>query len=234
MNEHQLVYPYQNFEAKEQLKYSDIVENALVIQDYLLRENNGNGFETEFDSILGAIRYVQENFYLDCASSTFLDCFGASGSGALFASAFGWKTVQGIDMSEDGFEVGRKIMRELKKEKLLKCSEMILKCGSMNDYFLADASMVYCNCSVISNSTMIDEAAIIAAFFRICRQLLPGSFLVIVPFLMRLDSTGLKSFGRSATNVRYIYHFPIKSKGNYNDSNNGPVAWILQTTTTKS
>jgi hypothetical protein len=187
---HYLTYPYQNLNAVVQYDYTAMVERNFRIQELLEEVDSGNMHQSNFNAIMSGLRYIKDNYYLDCPSSVFVDCLGFSGSAALYASSFKWKTVQSIEVSDESKKKARSIVLKVRGD--VPNTEFILQAGSMKDYFNSDASVVYINTSVVAKDAILDEATLLHLFFDIGKQLLPGTYIIAVTYYLQLETKNME------------------------------------------
>lgn len=223
---HYLTYPYQDLNATVQFDYTAMVERNFRIQELIAEVDGGNLHQSNFNAIVSGIRYIRDNYYLDCSSSVFIDCLGCSGSAALYSSSFKWKTVKSIEVSDESKKKARVVMLKVRDE--VPNTEIILKAGSMKDYFSTDASVVYINTSFFAKDSMIDEATLLRLLFDIGEQLLPGTFIIAVTYYLKLETKNIEE-DMGIRHVECLHHQQID--GDFPDKE---TFWVLKVRSTKS
>lgn len=220
---HAAVYPFENLNIKTQILLSDRLERNFLIKDLLTERKPDVAIEINFHAIAKAMRYIQDNLYLD-PDCLFVDILGVAGSAALFASSFDVARAKSIEIREEGTKLARSVIEKMKSDKKNR-TKFTLKTGCMLDYFWPDANLVYINCHTITNESTIDEATLLLHYFKLCEQLLPGSYLIVVTNMVELYTKNVET-DLHVYHVQYLYDEVIDDP----DPVIGKVTvWILKT-----
>jgi hypothetical protein len=197
-------FPFNNFESTKVNDLSVTAERNFLIQDIIYRV--GNEY-TSFDAVMVGLRFLQFEVKLDFRIMKFLDCMGKKSSNSYYASSFGFKNCSSIESYLDDYNEAIKISKEIlaiekignKQNEKINSTKFKLYHGTMQDYFQHDANIIFIDVSVFQD-TMIDEVTILSLLFKLCTNVLPGVFLIVVSSMTDLNSSSLLD----VYNVRHI------------------------------
>ena len=232
-----LTYPFHSVDANDIIKYSKIVGKWFAFEESLyklLDDNNTSGGEstwkyrsvkTNFLALMRSLMYIKEHCYIDSGSSKFLDCFGYGGSSLFVAISFDMFTeFESIEFSEEGCRYGKQVLSNVDESIIDKKNKRLIsfRCGSAQDYFSFDATVVYMNCTIFDEST-VDEFPLISLILRLSGRLQPGSLLIIVTTCMRLETASCEKLGFAGFDCLYSQELEVDS--------DVYLIWILKTKT---
>ena len=231
-----LTYPFHSLDANDILKYSKIAGKWFTFEEKLFAAlnisptNNDSIWKclvikSNFLALMKSLMYVKEHYYIDSRSSKFLDCFGYGGSAIFVALSFDIFTeFESIEFSEEGYRDGKQVLSNTDESIIEKKNKrnILFRCGSAQDYFAFDATVVYMNCTIF-NESMVDELPLISLILRLSGRLQPGSFLIFVTACMRLDTASCEKLGFGGVDCVLSQEIEVDSDVQF--------LWILKTKT---
>ena len=232
-----LTYPFHSLDANDIVKYSKIVgkwfafeENIYSSMNISPMNNNESAWKylaikSNFLALMKSLMYLKEHYYIDVRSSKFLDCLGYGGSAVFVALSFDMFTeFESIEFSEEGCRYGNQVLSNTDESIIEKKNKrnISFRCGSAQDYFSFDATVVYMNCTIF-NESMVDELPLISLILRLSGRLQPGSFLIIVTTCMRLDTASCEKLGFGGFDCVLSQELEVDSDVQF--------IWILKTKT---
>lgn len=117
------------------------------------------------------------------------------GAASFYAAAYNISNILGIEYYKQGYTKALEIKESLYTE-VGSTSKLRFEQGSFQDFFEADADIVYMDCSQVGPDTMIEEGVLLhSVFFPMCTKLLSGSYLVVVTTLMQLRTSDCAKLG---------------------------------------
>lgn len=225
----QATYPYHSLDAQDIVRYASIVENWFKTEEKIYEYMEGKHYDwqkaiirTNSSALLKSLRHILGNLYFDKSESKFLDCFGFEGSAIFVAEAFNcFSQLESIEFSDDGFRIANLVSRKAVNYSNVMKPNIVLRCGSPQDYFSFDSSVVYLNCAIFSDHSLLDESPVVQLVLELSKKLQPGSFVIIVTIALQLDTISCEKLGFLGVDCIYLENLTIDSNVFH--------LWILKT-----
>lgn len=189
------VYPFNYLTLKEFNTTCDSIERVYRIEELTedsgAKEKNAEGKapgkSRTLETVILYCRYLEDQTHIGLTSSTFVDCMGYGGETCLYASAFGFKRILDIEITESSRKRAKDAISSiagLSKQ----CTVMV---GTIKDYFPYDAEVYYMDCSwVCDGRSWVDEGILIDLIFKLCKKCQASlSYLCLLTTTTELNAT---------------------------------------------
>ena len=164
-----MTFPYLDISQKSVDSFADVVYNFSRIENIC---NSPTKRTAEACTV--ALRFLQQSENLDFSSISFCEAVAYGAEACCYASAFGFREVYSIEYSDAGRKLAYKRLTRVGPgaQRLVR-----LQLGRYQENFVIDAGITYFDTNLYDD---LDEGVVLEAFLRLCKLLLPGSYIVIV------------------------------------------------------
>lgn len=185
-------YPFNHLNFKELKEYAESIERVYHVKE-LVEEipftspkfnllANAKSNSENVDMIIMSLRFILDNYKISYRDKLFVDLMGQGGEICLYASSFDFAEILDIEICEDGYHRCKIIMNKIPNLN----RKMKVVCGSLLDYFPVDAFIFFMNCKLLEEG-MLDEGIMIYQAFKMLKDTLAGSFIILVTSLNQIN-----------------------------------------------
>ena len=164
------MYPYSDVDAKQVEQFADTVYKIARAETVITHKKSKRTVE----AITVALRFLEQEENLPFKYCTFCECMGFAAEACCYASAFGFKSLISIEISEDSTKLGYIYLKMIGEEAAQTFSSSVSR---FQERIAVDAEVVYFDCEHIGD---LDEGLMIQSFLNTTRTLLVGSFCIMV------------------------------------------------------
>jgi len=212
---YQKVYPFNYLTLADFKKTADSVERV-----YRIEAMTGHkGGSRTMEAVVLYCRFLQSDSPLALGMSVLVDLMADGGEVALYGSAFDFKRIVNIELTERGTATTKKLVKSIAG--LEDYVSVIV--GTFRDYFPMDAQVYYMDCGwVCDGRAMVDEFVLIKLLFELCSKIEQHgtqTYLCLLTQTRELEPA--RDFGarHMMTLLRTVIHFGLPDEC---------VAWIFQ------
>jgi len=212
---YQKVYPFNYLTLADFKKTADSVERVYRIESMTGHKSGSRTME----AVVLYCRFLESDSPLTLKTSVLVDLMADGGEVALYGSAFDFKRIINIELTERGKATTKKLVGSIAG-----LDEYVsVLVGTFRDYFPVDAQVYYMDCGwVCDGRSMVDEFVLIRLLFELCSKIEQhgtAAYLCLLTQCRELEP--VRDFGarHMKTLLRTVIHFGRPDEC---------VAWIFQ------
>ena len=180
------LYPFNYLTLQEFETTASSIERVYHIEELTGRKEETSKSRT-MEAVVLFCRYLEDQAHVALQAAVFVDCMGCGGETCLYASAFHFKKIISIELTERSQYTAIRAISAIKGLP----RQCTILCGTVKDYFPYDADVYYYDLLWVSDGrTWVDESVLIDSIFRLCEG--PNTSCIFGPLTVTNDIKAAK------------------------------------------
>jgi len=180
------MFPYLDVKQKEVTDFADTVYKVAQAERIVTHKKSKRTVE----AITVTMRFLEQNEGFVFRHAGFCECMGFAAEACVYASAFGFKTLESIELCEASTKLGYCYLRMMGEKEAASFSSAVSR--------FQERMGIHCEVNYFDTIHLgdLDEGILIQAYLDSCKRILPGSYAILV--------TKHPGFKLSSYNIDYL------------------------------